>query len=265
MQQYFRHFVFGMSKHRILKYNKRPNNFKGPLKYQPILLSDSKGNYLREFSHIIEEKGYSIEFACRGGSRFLDQYVWLKNNPRRQVNRYGYVTVYCFLGTCDLTLKKRVEYTNSQGRRIRRNYIDLRHSSDAAAVSYIQDQIRKYLAFVSQFPTVKIVFLKIPNYSIQRYNKHLGNENDATFRENDFRLTDRIALCNDYINEVNRSHGVNSPNVKKDLQKDRKVSGDIGSRSSLDFSMYKDGLHPNSDLAYCWMKKIVTHIFVDCK
>ena len=95
---------------------------------------------------------------------------------------------------------------------------------------------------------MKIVFLKISNYSIQKYNKHLGNENYATFRENDFRLTDRIALCNDYINEVNRSHGVNSPNFKKDLQKDRKASG---SRPSLDFSVYKDGLHPNSVLAYC--------------
>ena len=91
----------------------------------------------------------------------MDQYFWLRNNLRRKVNRYGYVTVYCFLGTCDLTLKKRVEYTKSQNRRIRRNYVDLRHSSDAAAVIYIQDQIRKYLAFVSQFPTVKIVFLKI--------------------------------------------------------------------------------------------------------
>lgn len=66
-----------MSKHRVLKYNKRPNNFEGPLKYKPILLSDSKGNYLRKHSHIIEEKGYSIDFVCRGGLRFLDQFNWL--------------------------------------------------------------------------------------------------------------------------------------------------------------------------------------------
>ena len=139
-----------MSKYRILNYNKRPNNFKGPLKYKPIRLSDSKGNYSREVSQITDEKGYSIGFTFRDGLRVFDQYFWLRNNVRRKVNTHGHVAVYCFLGTsCDLTLKKRVEYTNSQGRRIRRNYIDLRHSSDAAVVIYIQDQIRKYLAFVS--------------------------------------------------------------------------------------------------------------------
>ena len=250
-QQYFRHFVFRMSKHRIHKYIKRPNNFKSPLKYKPILLSDSKGSYLTEFSHLIENEGSFIEFVFRGGLRFLYQYFWLRNNLSRRVHTYGFVTIYCFVGTCDLTVKRTSYCTNNQNRRVRRSYKDRRHTSDAEAMIYIQDQIRKYLAFVSQFTTVKMVFLKIPNNSIQKYNKHLGNENYATFRENDFRLTDRIVLCNDYSNEVNRSHGVNSPNLKTYLRKDRNASGDIGSRSSLDFSMYKDGLHPNSDLAYC--------------
>ena len=254
-----------MSKHRVLKYNKRPTNFRGPLRYKPILLSDSKGNYLREFSDLIENEGYSIEFNCRGGLRFLDQYFWLRNNLRRKICKYGHITLYCFLGTCDLTLKKTKYITNSQGKNVRRNYIDLRHNSDAEAYSYIQTQIQRFIDFVSQFPTVKIVFLKIPLYSIQKYNKYLGNEDYADYRENDFRLTDRIVLCNEYITEVNNSNGVKSPNFKKDIQNDRKAKGKIGSRSSYDFSLYKDGLHPNPDLAYCWMKKIVTQIFVDCK
>lgn len=254
-----------MSKHRVVKYNKRPNNFGGPLKYKPILVSDSKGNYLKQHAHIIEEKGYSIDFACRGGLRFLDQYCWLKNNLKRKVNIYKHVVLYIWLGTCDLTVKNRVIYTDSNNRKVRRNYIDLRHSSDSAAVTYVEDQIRKYLAFVSHFPTVKIVFLKIPYYSIQLYNKYLGNENYASFKENDFRLTDRIALINDFIQEVNKANSVNSPNFKRDLQNDRKAHGDISSRSTLDFSLYKDGIHPNSVLAYCWMKKIITQIFVDCK
>lgn len=254
-----------MSKHRVLKYNKRPTNFRGPLKYKPILLSDSKGNYLRQFSGLIEDEGYSIEFNCKGGLRFLDQYFWLRNNLRRKVHKYGYITLYCFLGTCDLTLKKTKYITNSQGKRIKRSYIDLRHSSDAEAFTYIQAQIDRYVDFVSQFPTVKIVFLRIPLYSIQKYNKYLGNEDYTDYRQSDFRLTDRIALCNEYITEVNKSKGVNSPNFKKDIQNDRKANGTTGSRSSLDFSLYKDGLHPNADLAYCWMKKIVTQIFFDCK
>lgn len=254
-----------MSKHRVLKYNKRPNNFEGPLKYKPILVSDSKGNYLKNHSHIIEEKGYSIDFVCRGGLRFLDQFYWLKNNLQRKVNTYKHVVLYIWLGTCDLTVKNKIVYTDSNNKIIRRNYIDLRHSSDTTAVTYIQNQIKKYLDFVSHFPTVKIVFLKIPYYSIQYYNKYLGNENFASFRENDLRLTDRITLINDFIQEVNKSNGFRSPNFKKDLQNNRKSHGDIGSRSSLNFSLYKDGIHPDPDLAYCWMKKIITQIFIDCK
>ena len=146
-----------------------------------------------------------------------------------------------------------------------RQYIDLRHSSDAEAFTYIQTQIRKFVDFVSQFPAVKIVFLKIPAYSIQIYNQYFGNEDFSEYRENDFSLTDRIALCN-YISEVNSLNGVNSPNFKSIFSlRDRKPKGRIGSRSSFEFSMFKDGFHPNSDLAYCWMKKIVTQIFADCK
>ena len=104
-----------MSKHRVLKYNKRPTNFRGPLRYKPILLSDSKGNYLREFSDLIENEGYSIEFNCRGGLRFLDQYFWLRNNLRRKICKYGHITLYCFLGTCDLTLKKTKIYYKQPG------------------------------------------------------------------------------------------------------------------------------------------------------
>ena len=83
--------------------------------------------------------------------------------------------------------------------------------------------------------------------------------------KNNFRLTDtcRIALCNEFIDEVNKSLGVNSPNIKKILQNQRKARGDIG--SSLHLSLYKDDIHHGSDLAYCCIKKIVIQLFVDCK
>ena len=252
-----------MSKHKILKYNERPTNFTGPLKYKPILLSDSKGNYLREFSSIIEETGYSIEFQCRGGLRLLDQFFWLRHNLYKKVNKYGHVVVFVWLGTCDLTVKKSEQLINEHGIRIKRNFIDLRHNSEAEAVGYFRDQIVKYVNFVSQFPTVKIVFLDIPFYSIQEYNKYLGNRNCDAFKSSDLELTNRITLCNECIKLVNESMGVVSPKFKNDLLNFRK--GKQEARSSLSFSLYKDGLHPNKELAYCWMKKIVSLVFIYCK
>ena len=100
---------------------------------------------------------------------------------------------------------------------MRKSFIELRHDSDLAAISYIQFQIKKYLDFVSQFPTVRIVFLKVPYYSIQKYNKYLGNTNYAEFKEQDLVLTQRIDLVNNYIQEVNKYFCLLSVNFKKDL------------------------------------------------
>ena len=75
---------------------------------------------------------------------------------------------------------------------------------------------------MSQFPTVRIVFLKVPYYSIQKYNKYLGNTNYAEFKEQDLVLTQRIDLVNDYIQEVNQYFGLLSVNFKKDLTVFRK-------------------------------------------
>ena len=54
-----------MSRYRIKKYNERPNNCIGPLQYKSILISNSKGNRLREHAHIIEDTGYSLELVCK--------------------------------------------------------------------------------------------------------------------------------------------------------------------------------------------------------
>ena len=44
-----------MSKYKILNYNKRPNNFKGPLKYKPIRLLIAKAIIQGSF-HILLTK-----------------------------------------------------------------------------------------------------------------------------------------------------------------------------------------------------------------
>ena len=160
-------------------------------------------------------------------------------------------------------MKKSKQLTNEHGIRIKRNFIDLRHNSEA--VGYFRDQIVKFkifVNFVSQFPTVKIVFLDIPFYSIQEYNKYLGNRNCDAFKSSDLELTNRITLCNECIKLVNETTGAISPKFKNDLLNFRKGRK---ARSSLSFSLYKDGLHPNKELAYCWMKKVVSLVFIYCK
>ena len=128
----------------------------------------------------------------------------------------------------------------------------------------MKQQIENFRNFVSYFPTVQIVFLGIPCYSIEHYNKHLHCPNPESFHENDLILTERIEILNDHIRDVNRESGFNTPRFKKDLIKYRKGKGHK-QRSSLNFSGYIDGLHPDSKLARTWMTKIVIHMLNACK
>ncbi|MCG8033532.1 MAG: hypothetical protein JAZ03_15335 [Candidatus Thiodiazotropha taylori] len=245
------------------KYINRPINFNGTLTKQPLLLSDSKAKYVLDYKYLIEDLGYFIDFQYRGGARFLDLYFWLQRNLHFKVQQYGNLVLYIWLGTCDLTEKKSVfEKYGSRKKKI--TYVDLRHKNDEFAIAYVRQQIDKFCQLVSHFPSVQIVFLEIPCYSIEQYNKHLKAPNPESFHDKDLILTERIGIINDYIRDVNRVSGFNTPRFKRDLIKYRKSEGE-SQRKSLDFTGYKDGIHPDKWLAGVWMKKIVTHMLHTCR
>ena len=74
---------------------------------------------------------------------------------------------------------------------------------------------------------------------------------------------------NEYIRSVNerssesRKTPLSSPRYKLDLLKFRKEKGGK-QRVSINFSNYKDGIHPTCLLARCLMKRIVTQVLIDC-
>ena len=170
-----------------------------PLTKQLILLSDSKGNYLKPYTEYTDKYGHSVDFACKKGARFCDSYIWLDKFLPGKVQKYKQVVLYVFLGTGDLTVR--------QGK-----YIQLRHSSDRIAVSYLQSQIDRYIKFVSEFPSVSLIFLDSVPYSIQEWNKSRGHRDPNTFLHQDLKLYERICPVNDYIRHVNYSAGMKSPN-----------------------------------------------------
>lgn len=221
------------------------------LQKHAILISDSKGRYLRNHSDLIQQFGFQIEFQCFGGARFCDYFYWLQSNLDKKVRIFGQIVLYIFLGTCDLTGKK--------GR-----FIDLKHEDDAVAISYMYHQIDRILNFVKHFPTVSVVFLEIPPYSIQTWNQSKGHRDPSSFLSRDLILYERICIVNDYIKSVNEQVGAISPRFKLDLYRKRKGKGASHGRTSINFSNYTDGVHPKSLLARCWMKRIVLLVFRDC-
>ena len=102
--------------------------------------------------------------------------------------------IYCFVGTCDLT---RFIESNPTEKRKHQKFIELRHSSDFEAVQSLIYEINRYLKFISKFPSVKIIFLEIPPYSIREWNKAKGHPDPDSFLSQDLALYERLSLVND--------------------------------------------------------------------
>ena len=109
-----------------------------------------------------------------------------------------------------------------------------------------------------------MVFLEIPPYSIKQCNRNKGHRNPDSFHSQDLILLERISLVNEYIWFVNENNSVTSPRFKIDLLIFRKSKSKQTKRVNILYSLCKDGVHPQSLLARCWMKRLVTQILVDC-
>ena len=240
-----------MSKAKLQKFIDSPINFQGVLIKQPILIGDSKGNYLKSHSDLFAQFGFNLDFECRGGARFVDYYYWLQSNLYKKVNKCGSIVLYIFLGTCDLTIRKG-------------KFIELRHSSHDSAVSYLIYQIDRFRSFIARFPSVSVVFLEIPPYSIQEWNKSRGHRDPKSFLSQDLALYERLCSVNEHIKAVNDQKHFRSPRFNLDLRRTRKSKGDSHRRVSINFSCFKDGVHPNPLLARFWLKKIIVLIIESC-
>lgn len=100
------------------------------------------------------------------------------------------------------------------------------HTNDEFAIAYVRQPIDIFFQFVSNFPFVQIIFLEIPCYSIEEYNRYLKVADPESFHEKDLILIERIGIINDYIWDANKIPGFNTPRFKRDLIKYRKSEGE---------------------------------------
>ena len=81
---------------KLQKYVARPLHHPARLRKHAILISDSKGNYLRKDHDLISQFGYQIEFQCHGGTRFYEYFYWLQKKLANRVRIYGQVVLYIY-------------------------------------------------------------------------------------------------------------------------------------------------------------------------
>lgn len=233
---------------RIEKFLARPVSAPPNLVKTPVLVTSSKGVYLRRHTDLISEYNFNLKFQCQPGGTFKFGYSWLNRNIHQLIKSYGQVHVYVWLGTCDLTNKAKS------------GYIALSHDSDAACEEYVKEHVDKIKTFLGQFPTVSFTFLEIPPYSIKLWNQNKGHKHPAEFDLQDSILARRITILNSYLQQVNQIAGVSSIRFNLDLLKYSRAKRP----PSICFNLFKDGIHPSPILARCWMKRLLLKIFEDC-
>lgn len=209
-----------------------------------IILTSSKGFYLKRNLDLVEPFNIDLEIICKAGAQLPDFLSWLTSNLAKKVKLHGCIELYIWLGTCDLTVKKGP-------------YVSLRHSTNELANEYLTCYINQYLDFVENFQTVKLVFAEIPPYSIVEWNRVKGHPNSQEFLEQDLVLDERLQSLNEYFHAVNRRLGVKSPCFRVDVLRYWKSKSQSKARVSVNFGLYKDGIHPGTLLARCWLKKFL--------
>ena len=208
----------------------------------PILLSDSKGFYLKEEVSINPET--FIQFWCTSGATAEDQLNYLQQNLEAQIDIYENITLFVWVGTCNLTKK------TTDG------YIEITSKDNSAAYTLIET-LKQVYHFVRQFgSSVKLVFIQVPIYSITHYNKYKNHQNPDTFTEQDFLLRQQIDIVNQYIDDTNRILHSYSPHLSQDLLKSKRNSiFSVRTKYSYNFNLYKDGIHPKPLLAKLWLAR----------
>lgn len=235
-----------MSDARLKRYLARPLRT-GQGFRKLILLSDSKGNYLKRY--ILPGDG--VSFECKSGRRLADGLLWLYTNIDQVLQTCSHVCLYVWLGTCDLTARCG-------------KLLKLRHVTIEDCYRYFAEQIERYYVFLANHSKVKIVFLQIPPYSIVSWYMAKGTAVTDADRIEDLKLFERICLINEFVDTCNDNRGVFSPRFKLDLINDKKRAGKSG-RRSVTYKFYLDGIHPGPLLARVWLKRIIEKSVIDCQ
>ena len=176
---------------------------------------------------------------------------YLQDNFERELNTLHNITLYVWVGTCNLT-------------KIEGDFIYLR-SRDNSAVNKLIFDLKNIYHFVKQFGNqVKLVFLQLPVYSIHEFNAYQGYQEENSFKEDDYILKQQIDAVKFYINDTNRLLHVISPKFSEDLQKPRRRKTSTTISYNINYSLLKDGVHPDNILVKLWLIRITNLIHKDC-
>ena len=219
------------------------------LPWKPVIITDSKGKYLRQVS-VADKTESKILWYGRGGFNSNDVVKFLSVKKINSLLKlHGRISLYLWVGTCDFTRKGK------------------RHVYLRKPLQKTFDQFRTNLETIKRrcsSSRIKLTFVHVPFYSIEIWNKNKGHPNVEIFKKDDKELTELIRKVNCYIDNANNDINSYSPRLNADIERSRKRKNGK-QRYSLRFSLFIDGIHPDKKLARSWLTSIKRRINIDCQ
>ncbi|CAG2231547.1 unnamed protein product [Mytilus edulis] len=243
-----------MSTTKLNKYLRQPTTpITGKKKLTPVLFADSKGNYLEK--QIKPGIDHHIKFWCAKSRTTSKGLHWLQQNLAHKIGHLDNISIYIWLGTCDLTAFDP-----------KTRYVTL-HPKPEEAVETATQNFRNIAELLRPYANCKLTFIETPPYSIQQWNIKQKHPDTNQFINQDSALSRYIYQLNQNIRTINQELGVVSPSLSVDLSHCQSKNSKNRHKRLADkynFTLYKDGVHPDPLLAQVWMRKIGKLMQTDC-
>lgn len=123
--------------------------------------------------------------------------------------------------------------------------------------------------FVSRFDEIKVTLIEIPCYSMVAYNQHKGHKNPYIFKDQDIEICSQVELLNANIRSLSLETGQSTLRFNEDITRrrkdtDKRKKKNNGVRISYKFSVLYDGVHPGTELALIWSRRLTEDINRNC-
>ncbi|CAG2236255.1 unnamed protein product [Mytilus edulis] len=145
-------------------------------------------------------------------------------------------------------------------------YVTL-HPKPEEAVETATQNFRNIAELLRPYANCKLTFIETPPYSIQQWNIKQKHPDTNQFINQDSALSRYIYQLNQNIRTINQELGVVSPSLSVDLSHCQSKNSKNRHKRLADkynFTLYKDGVHPDPLLAQVWMRKIGKLMQTDC-
>ena len=218
--------------------------------WKPVIFSDSKAAYLERFKQE-ECVGSNILWNIYRGNNSGQITRRVKDTLNDLVASYGKVHVYLWVGTCDLTIK-------------RGDFIDLQDNTEQALRS-LSDNLLQLEEFFQGRSSAKLTILQIPYYSIRKWNSLKGDDTSESPQniEKDLELKRLVDVSNGVIDQINFRLSTRSPKFNLDIERQSKKRQQAP-KISINWGLFKDGVHPDDLLARVWLRNICKGIIREC-